>query len=195
MKNNTIIVILVILTLSALIMMYDTISVSITPMKKNDAEENTKFISSNLNEKVPDFTFKNLDGKGFSIEDFRGKVVMLNFWASWCLPCKKEFPSMLRLMKYFDGEVVFVAVSTDMKLSSIQYFLKSFETEFSSEINSQNLHVVWDEKHDISQDLFHVLRMPETIIIDRQGNMVRKVVGDIHWDSEKTLNYFRKLLR
>ncbi len=58
-------------------------------------------------EQVPFVSLTDIDGESFSTHDFRGKIVLLNFWASWCVPCLKEFPSMLRLTKDFDGKIVF----------------------------------------------------------------------------------------
>ena len=64
-------------------------------------------------QKAPNVTLTNLRGKSIKFSDFKDKVIVLNFWATWCPPCREEFPSMLELTEYYDGKMVLITISQD----------------------------------------------------------------------------------
>lgn len=146
-------------------------------------------------QKVSDFTLKNLKGQNVSLSDFKGKVVLLNFWASWCGPCIKEFPGLLQLTETFHKDVVFLAVSTDENQTLIETFLKRFESTHQQQMNLSSFQVVWDEHQTVSGQQFNVLKYPETFILDRQHQIVKKVVGDTDWLSEEMLAFLSRLVK
>ena len=76
---------------------------------------------------VPDFSVKDVNGNGISLSQFRDKIVILNFWASWCEPCVDEFPSMMRLIERFHGDIILIAISADYTLEDMKSFLKAFK--------------------------------------------------------------------
>ncbi|MEM6781129.1 MAG: redoxin domain-containing protein, partial [Pseudomonadota bacterium] len=78
--------------------------------------------------KAPQVTFRRLDGKNIELEDFEGQLVMLNFWATWCAPCKVEFPQMLELAND-DKDIIFLAVSVDAAAEDIDRFLRTQDQE------------------------------------------------------------------
>ncbi|MGZ5280537.1 MAG: TlpA family protein disulfide reductase, partial [Pseudobdellovibrionaceae bacterium] len=75
---------------------------------------------------LPDFQLPDLDGNVVKLSDFKGKVVIVSFWASWCAPCLEEFPSMIDLVEKMKGKVHLIAGSQDSAKEEIQAFLKSF---------------------------------------------------------------------
>ena len=85
---------------------------------------------------VPQFTLKNRKGEDFSLESVKGKGVLLNFWASWCAPCREEFPALLSAVKWAKGHLVLVAISNDSSQEDIALFL--------SELKKAG--VKWDKK-------------------------------------------------
>lgn len=143
---------------------------------------------------VPKVSFVDLNGEAFSLDAFKGKVVLLNFWASWCPPCAVEFPSLLRLIRHYEGKVVLVAVSNDEDKEAIGKFLKDFEAGFAADLAGPNLRVAWDKDRTLSSNVFNTVQFPETIIVSPDGRMARKVVGDIQWDSDEIRSFIDTLL-
>lgn len=136
---------------------------------------------------VPDFSLETMDGKLLSLSDFRGKLVILNFWASWCEPCIREFPSMLRLLEKFNGRVVLLAVSADYERQDIQNFLKAFKA------SSSHLYVMWDKDQSVAK-AYGTFTLPESYIISQDGKLIRKISGIEEWDTPDAIEYFQTLL-
>ncbi len=138
---------------------------------------------------APDFSFTAMGRKNpVSLSDFKGKVVLLNFWASWCAPCVIEFPKLRDLAKDYPDHIVVLAISSDRSQADIDKFLKK-----SGITPSRNLVIALDAERHISQDLFQTIRLPETFIIDPQGHMVKKVIGDTDWTGETMRTYLSGL--
>ena len=118
---------------------------------------------------APAWELKDLDGKAVKMSDFEGKVVILDFWATWCPPCRKEIPGFVELQKqYGDKGLVVIGVSLDEEGPSV---VKRF-----NEQNNVNYPVVMgDEK--VVKAFGGVEGIPTTFIIDRKGNIVKKHVG------------------
>mgnify|MGYP000494598302 CR=1 FL=1 len=110
---------------------------------------------------APDFTLKSNLGKNLRLEEFRGQVVMLNFWASWCGPCRQEMPLMDDIFKkYEDLGFTILAVNVDEDSADADRFLKSVPVSFP---------VLYDNDSKVSE-MFSVDAMPTTVMIDRDGN-------------------------
>ena len=123
-----------------------------------------------------DETFRDKYGNAVTLADYEGKVVVLNFWATWCPPCRAEMPSIDRLSAEMGGDDVEVlALSTDR-----------FDVErvaaFFDEIQVQNLRVLQDRKGAVARKA-GVLGLPVTVILDRQGREIGRVQGEAEWDS------------
>ena len=139
---------------------------------------------------APDFSFTALgQAQPSSLVSLRGKVVLLNFWASWCAPCVIEFPKLEELARAYPDQLVVLAVSADSKEPDIKRFLNRIKHKAE-----KNFLIVHDGEKKISQDIFQTIRLPETIIIDPQGQMVRKVVGDTDWAGEDMKAYLLSLV-
>lgn len=135
---------------------------------------------------APEFTLQNLAAEDVSLSDYRGKVVLLNFWATWCMPCRDEMPSMERLwQQYRDKGFVILAVSTDEGgPSRVKSFVKRLKINFP---------VVLDPDATVS-DLYQVSGLPVSYLVDREGHVVNKVTGSEDWMSEKAIARIESLL-
>jgi cytochrome c biogenesis protein CcmG/thiol:disulfide interchange protein DsbE len=132
---------------------------------------------------APDFTVKDSD-RSVTLSDFRGKVVVLNFWATWCPPCIEETPSMVSMQNYLkDKGVVVLAVSIDADADAYHKFLKDYKV---------NIITVRDEPRKASS-LYGTFGWPESYIIDRKGVIRRKFIGAVDWTSPEIVEYLTKL--
>lgn len=138
------------------------------------------------NEPAPAFQALRLDGSVATLADYRGKVILLNVWATWCLPCRAEMPSMERLQHEFGGtDFRVVAVSVDEERSDV---VRTFASE---------LRLTFDILHDPTgeiQRVYQTTGVPESWVIDRSGTIVKKVIGATAWDSPTNIALVRTLL-
>jgi len=117
------------------------------------------------------------------LSQFRGKPVVLNFWATWCPPCVEEIPSLVALQKQLGDKVVILAVSTDEDEDAYKKFTK---------LHMPGVLTVRDSKH-VSNSLYGTFAFPETFVIDRQGVLRRKFIGAVKWTSPEIVDYLGKL--
>lgn len=141
-----------------------------------------------IGSKAPDFAAVTLDGAApRSIADYRGKVVMLNIWATWCAPCRVEMPSIEALHRQFGPRGLhIVAVSIDDRGS--ERAIREFRDEYG---------LGFEILHDASgaiQRQYQTTGVPETFIIGRDGVIRKKVIGAINWDSEANRALIASLL-
>lgn len=122
---------------------------------------------------APDFTLTDMQGQQVSLSQFRGKIVILNFWATWCPPCVEEMPSMEQLYREFkDKDLVVLAVNVE---SSGQEAVSEFLAK-----KSYSFKILLDPDAEI-QNTYGVFRLPESFLIDRNGVVVEKVIGGRNW--------------
>lgn len=140
---------------------------------------------------APAVTLTDLNGKSVDLHDYKGKIVLLNFWATWCTPCIAEFPQFVRLAQAMPDDLVILAVSIDDDPSVIGKFMQRY---VKGHENTKNLKLFTDADKKVSQDIFQTVRVPETIIITPEMMMARKVAGlSIEWDSDETKKYLAGL--
>lgn len=138
---------------------------------------------ANIGTPAPDFTVQDSDRK-VSLDELRGKVVVLNFWATWCPPCIEEMPSLVQLQQKMKGKGVEVlAISVDADQSAYNDFLKQHNVDLLTVRDA-------DQK---SNNLYGTFKFPETYIIDRQGVLRRKFIGAIDWGTPEIQDYLGKL--
>lgn len=136
--------------------------------------------------KAPDFTLNDIYGKPVSLSGFKGKVVLLNFWGTWCYPCRAEMPSMDKLYSmYKDKGLVVIGVSTDRAVSDVKDYIIN---------NPLSFPVVVDYKLAVSRPLYKVNMMPTTFLIDRRGVVVGKYFGEQDWTSPEIIKEIEALL-
>ena len=135
---------------------------------------------------APDFTLPDLEGKLQGLAAFRGRVVVLNFWATWCPPCIDEMPSLERLHQALaDRGVAVIAVSVDERFSDVPAFVQKFDLTFS---------VLYDEGKKVSRK-YQTFKYPETYILDRDGRLKSKVVGPRDWAAPTVIRDMVDLLK
>lgn len=128
-----------------------------------------------------------LDGTVFNLESLKGRVLIVNFWASWCDPCVREFPSLIKLVQRFKGEVVLVAVSADKDRSDVADFIKAFEAKDPA------IHVVLDPEFVIAKK-WGTYKLPESYVVGRDFKVVRKIVGLDNWLQPEIVSFFSGLV-
>ena len=134
---------------------------------------------------IASFDLKTLDGGTVRSNELAGKVVLLNFWATWCGPCKEEMPSLAKLQTKFDSaRFQVVTVTTDMHPRGIKQFLDHLGI---------HLPVLFDETEDVSR-AFLVRGLPTTVLIAQDGRAVGRAVGPRAWDSEESVVLMRHVL-
>lgn len=135
---------------------------------------------------VPEIDFQDGEGYPRTLEDFRGRVVLLNLWASWCVPCRKEMPSLDRLQAQLgsaDFEVV--ALSIDKSPEAVRDFYREFRI--------RHLALYVDPTAQATQ-LLGVPGIPATLLIDRDGRELWRLMGPAQWDAPATVAHLRKYL-
>lgn len=137
---------------------------------------------------LPDFELPSIDGGSFRLSDHKEKIVLVNFWASWCAPCVDEFPSMMRLLGEFPDDMVLVAVSRDSTMADINTFLKAFPG-----IRKPNIFVVWDQAGEVARS-YRVDRLPESFLAKRNLLLSRKIIGTIQWHTPDSVEFIRELI-
>jgi cytochrome c biogenesis protein CcmG, thiol:disulfide interchange protein DsbE len=131
---------------------------------------------------APDFTVEDADRK-VTLHDLKGKIVVLNFWATWCPPCVEEMPSLVKMQRQEKNRVVVLAVSVDDDERSYHNFLKK---------NNVDLLTVRDPRQK-SNELYGTFKFPETYIIDQSGVLQRKFIGAVDWTRPDVIEYLNKL--
>ena len=122
---------------------------------------------------------------GVRLADYRGKLVLLNFWATWCPPCVAEVPSLNRLYLRFREEgLVILAVSVDEQEDVYRQFLDRFGVRFPT---------VRDPERTVSSR-YGTMKYPESYLINRQGTVIQKYVGAEDWERPEIVNYLQSLL-
>ncbi len=128
---------------------------------------------------APDFTVS--DGsRNVTLHDLRGKVVVLNFWATWCPPCVEEMPSMIEMQQKLKNRgVTVLAVSVDVDQKAYERFLKDYRVDLLTARDP-------DQKSNL---MYGTSQFPETYVIDRQGVIRRKFIGAVNWTAPEIVNY------
>ena len=120
----------------------------------------SSLVMADVSGTAPDFTLKSRSGENLRLEDLRGEVVMLNFWASWCGPCRQEMPHMDDIEKEFrDYGFRVLAVNVDQRREDAEEFLDTMPVDFA---------ILWDHDSQVSER-YDVQAMPTTVMIDRDG--------------------------
>lgn len=136
---------------------------------------------------APDVEFLDAAGETLTLAVFRGKVVLVNFWATWCAPCVREMPSLDRLKaKIDDPDFEIVAISEDRKGAEVAI-------PFLEKLGIENFTSHFDTRMKLAR-AFGLVGMPTTYLIDRDGNIVGSLSGTAEWDSPEAVALVRELL-
>ncbi|HXP03726.1 MAG TPA: TlpA disulfide reductase family protein [Stellaceae bacterium] len=145
-----------------------------------------EFIPVATPQPAPEMSFDGLDGKPVSLADFKGKLVVLNLWATWCQPCLKEMPSLEKLEARLGPGLVVLAVSEDRGGAEV---VKPFLAKFDLDKLTIGL--------DPKSTAIHALRargLPTSLVVDPDGKVLGKVEGGAEWDSDQMVAVLTKLM-
>ncbi len=130
-----------------------------------------------------DFTLKDIHGHKHTLSDYRGKYVFLNFWATWCPPCRDEMPSMQKVYDTWNKkDYVMLAVNINENRAKVKRFAQE---------NGYTFPILIDNDGKIASR-YGIRGIPATFFIDKQGNVVKKIVGSRHWDMKTIKRAFKK---
>ena len=134
---------------------------------------------------APPFSLSSLDGGPVSLADLRGRVVLVNFWATWCKPCEDEMPAMQRLYQQLSGEgFELVAISVDEDVEAVRSFRDRYGLSFT---------ILLDPDRSVAE-AYQTFRFPESLLLRPDGVVVERYVGEKRWDAEAYVERIRRLL-
>lgn len=136
---------------------------------------------------APEINIVSLDNQQLSLASLKGKVVLLNFWATWCPPCREEIPSMMKLNTFMVGkpfQMVCVSVDEGGKDAVETYFKNS----------GFSLPAYTDPSGRVAK-IYGITGVPETFVIDKNGIIVKKVIGGLDWNSPEVIAFLEGLMK
>jgi thiol-disulfide isomerase/thioredoxin len=131
---------------------------------------------------APQFTITDSQ-RTVALNQFQGKPVVLNFWATWCPPCIQEMPALVQLQKQLGDKVTIIAVSEDDDDSAYKQFIRDHNVDLLTVRDSGQK----------ANGLYGTFKFPETFVIDRDGKIVRKFIGAQEWTSPEIVDYLKKM--
>ncbi len=143
-------------------------------------------LKSNVGVAAPDFGLRTLKGDYVKLSDYRGKVVFLNIWATWCPPCREEIPSIEALYQRLKGrEFEMLAVSVDREGERV---VRPFAEKYGLRIP-----VLLDPDNKTYR-LYGLTGVPETFIVDKTGAVINRIIGPQNWMNKEWLDYFDRII-
>ncbi len=169
-----------------------SVCLSVMPVKSAFAAEAPSAVEQAIpispRRPISGLLMKDGNGADVPLEGFKGKVVVLNLWASWCLPCRREMPSLSRLSQKTEGGNIFVLpLAFDRRGAD---GVRSFYTE----LGITNLPVLTGDGGNLKNAL-SISGLPSTVVIDTAGLHAATVIGEAVWDDDATLAWLRRLAR
>ena len=145
---------------------------------QNNSAEVSAEVGTEVGMQAPDFTLNNMNGQQVSLSDYRGQKVFLNFWASWCPPCRQEMPYMQKLHEEYGKEVVILAVNVGESKSTAANFMMQNDLSFP---------VLLDNDKDTARN-YLVRGIPSSYFLDQDGIIKEKIVGGVNYQKMLELN-------
>ncbi len=140
----------------------------------------------NIGQQAPDFTIKDENGHEVKLSDYRGKLVFLNFWATWCVPCVDEMPEMETMNRVFkDRKFQMMAVSIDIQWDTVKKFYQEHHLSIPAYL---------DPGQHVARDLYKATGWPETFLIDANGFVLKHVVGPAHWADPRVITEVQAMI-
>ena len=134
---------------------------------------------------APDFDTLDLDEKVWSLSKLKGKVVFINFWATWCSPCREEMPSMQRLYtKLPKDKFEMIALFNNDKKPAVRNFVSQLGLTFP----------ILSDEHNFAGTKYGLTGLPETFIVDKQGVIREKIIGPSKWDSPENVEMLMRYI-
>jgi DsbE subfamily thiol:disulfide oxidoreductase len=133
---------------------------------------------------APLFELKDVEGNTWRLADLKGKVVIINFWASWCDTCKEEKPYIMNVLNKFKNEkLIYLSILYNDKPSDAMSYLKSLGFNFPLLVDDKQVAVAYG-----------LTGIPETFIVDKNGMLAKKVIGGVHWNFDDFVSSVQKLI-
>lgn len=133
---------------------------------------------------APSFTLKDMDGNIHKLADYKGQVAVVNFWASWCPPCREEMPSMERAWKQLQKEnIAMLAINVGEDADTIFTFTADYPVSFP---------LLMDQDSSVINE-WPVKGLPTTFVLDKQGRIVYRVIGGREWDAPELIDMLIEL--
>jgi peroxiredoxin len=138
-----------------------------------------------IGEEAPDFVLKDMSGRDLSLSSFKGKPVVLNFWATWCPYCRQERRYLKSLYEeYKDNDLIIIAVSIDRSAATVRRFLEQNPAPY----------IVLSDPQGTAAAMYNVMGYPTTYLINRKGKINQKFVGPMEWTDKKAKTFIDKLI-
>ena len=150
-------------------------------------EELEDFELSKEKQNISDLKFKDNEGKEISFSDFQDKILLVNFWATWCAPCMKEMPSLDRLKKKINKNFDVIAVSVDRD------GVKKVK-DFFNENKITNLGKYFDIKNSLAKEM-NLIGLPTSFFINKKGDLIGYFQGDLEWDNNTVIEFINYLIK
>ena len=118
---------------------------------------------------APDFTLYTLEGTEIKLSDYLGKIVILDFWATWCAPCRKSIPDLISIQDEYEDELVVIGISLDQPATqnNLQLFINNFGINYPVVLCT----------YEVSEAYGNIQAIPTSFIIDKEGNIINKHIG------------------
>ena len=145
-----------------------------------------QFVPASPPRPAPQVSFSDATGASANLSDFAGKPVLLNLWATWCAPCRREMPSLERLQARLGDKITVLAISEDIGGNKAV-------APFVAKFGLKAVKTYLDPKSTLTQ-AFNVDGLPTSFLIDRRGRVIGRVEGEAEWDSPKMLSVIEPLL-
>lgn len=151
------------------------------------------FVTLNKTQQTPQFltassfTFTDTTGQTHTLTDFKDRIVILNFWASWCAPCIKEFPLLIKAAQNYPDNVTLIALSSDIEESTMNKFIAKYKIP-----TAHNIHIAFDTNQRIT-NTYNVTKLPKTFIINQHQEITHHISG-ADWDYDSLENRIKMLL-
>ena len=138
-----------------------------------------------VGKKAPDFTLKDVSGRDVAFASFKGRAVLINFWATWCPSCRSEMPALNRLGKELRGRgLAVIAVSADRSAETVKDYLMKNPLDFP---------ILVDQDSRVARQ-FKVFSLPTSFLVDRNGSILYRFLGEEEWNSPEMLEKINRAL-
>jgi thiol-disulfide isomerase/thioredoxin len=160
---------------------------AVPPATAAPAERGFTFTALEAPRELPELRFVNGDGRGMTLVEFEGRTVLLNIWATWCVPCREEMPALDRLQAKLGGaDFQVVPLSIDREgLPAVKAFYE--------ELGLEALAIYVDQSGKAGRKL-NALGIPTTLLLDRKGRELGRTVGPAEWDSDEIVGFLRSVI-
>lgn len=138
-----------------------------------------------IGENAPDFTLKDMSGKDVTFSSFKGKPVLLNFWATWCPYCRQERPHLKSLHEEYREELVIISVSIDRSTRTVKNYMEQNPAPY----------IVLSDTEGMAAVPYNVMSLPTTYLIDREGTISRKLMGMVKWSEKGAKEFIDTLIK